>query len=145
MTKLTNDLMAEAKATANRDLIEQPYLAIKLYEMPSKELSQIIYFIDDSELLNFAAQLAYQPNQLDWLSMNLYKIINSENNTKLNIIFASQQFMSVLLVDRYDLIDNVRITRPSASEAELLCDALMNAANSLANSSTQPLQSLEVH
>lgn len=36
MTKLTNDLIAEAKATANRDLIEQPYLAIKLYEMPSK-------------------------------------------------------------------------------------------------------------
>ncbi len=145
MTKLTNELIAEAKETANRDLIEQPYLAIKLYEMPSKELAQIIYFVDDSELLNFAAKLAYQPNQLDWLSMNLYKLINSENNTKLNIIFASQQFMSVLLVDRPELIDNVRITRPSASEAELLCDALLNAANSLIDSSTKPFPSLEVH
>ena len=145
MTKLTNELIAEAKETANENIIEQPYLAIKLYEMTSKELAQIIYFINDSELIAFTEQLAYQPNQLDWLSMNLYKLINSEGNTKLNIIFASQQFMSVLLVDRPDLIDNVRITRPSASEAELLIDALLNAADSIVNSSTEPLPSMEIH
>ena len=135
MTKLTNELIAEAKETANQDIIEQPYLAIKLYELSSRELTHIVYFTTSEELCEFVNKLYYQPNQLDWLAMNIYKLVNTTSDTKLSTIFASQAFMAVLLIDRPDLIDQVRITRPSASEAEFLIDALTNAANELANNS----------
>lgn len=136
MTKLTNDLIAEAHQVANEELLNSDYVAVKIYNFATRELACIIYFSDSEELIEFGNKLSYEPNQFNWLSANLYKMVNTSSDTRLQVAFASQQFMARLFVNRPDLIDGILITRPDLSESELLIDALINAA--IAEASSKP-------
>lgn len=128
MTKLTNDLIAEAHQVANEELLNSDYVAVKIYNFATRELACIIYFSDSEELVEFGSKLSYEPNQFNLLAANLYKMVNTSSDTRLQVAFASQQFMARLFVNRPDLIDGILITRPDLSESELLIDALINAA-----------------
>lgn len=134
MTKLTNDLIAEAHQVANEELFNSDYVAVKIYNFATRELACIIYFSDSEELIEFGSKLSYEPNQFNWLAANLYKMVNTSSDTRLQVAFASQQFMARLFVNRPDLIDGILITRPELSESELLIDALINAAITEASS-----------
>lgn len=134
MTKLTNDLIAEAHQVANEELLNSDYVAVKIYNFATRELACIIYFSDSEELIEFGSKLSYEPNQFNWLTANLYKMVNTSSDTRLQVAFASQQFMARLFVNRPDLIDGILITRPDISESDLLIDALINAAITEANS-----------
>lgn len=134
MTKLTNDLIAEAHQVANEELLNSDYVAVKIYNFATRELACIIYFSDSEELIEFGSKLSYEPNQFNWLAANLYKMVNTSSDTRLQVAFASQQFMARLFVNRPDLIDGILITRPDISESDLLIDALINAAITEANS-----------
>lgn len=134
MTKLTNDLIAEAHQVANEELLNSDYVAVKIYNFATRELACIIYFSDSEELIEFGSKLSYEPNQFNWLAANLYKMVNTSSDTRLQVAFASQQFMARLFVNRPDLIDGILITRPDISESDLLIDALINAAITEASS-----------
>lgn len=134
MTKLTNELIAEAHQVANEELLNSDYVAVKIYNFATRELACIIYFSDSEELIEFGSKLSYEPNQFNYLAANLYKMVNTSSDTRLQVAFASQQFMARLFVNRPDLIDGILITRPDLSESELLIDALINAAITEASS-----------